>query len=158
MPRARRLTSQGPDNVMVTARGTIRLTQQISTPSPMQGELSASRDRRSEIHRNEVTDIIPFNEFGKLDDWDFSDNAFNKEAQVLRAPELDDLDDTDDLRVMELDGPSETERSVERRVDPYRRDLHRRRPDAESPTARGGQHRRQLTGPTRGRVLIGAMA
>src|SRR5712675_27966 len=39
----RRLTSQGPDNVMVTARGTIRLTQQIPALSPVQGELSASR-------------------------------------------------------------------------------------------------------------------
>ena len=57
-----------------------------------------SRDRRLELDRNEVTDIIPFNEFGNLDDLDFSDNtAFDKEAQVLRAPELDDLDDTDNL-------------------------------------------------------------
>ena len=135
------------------------MTQLIPALTPVQGELSASRDRRSEVHRNEVTDIIPFNEFGKLDDLDFSDNsAFNKESQVLRAPELDDLDDTDDLDVMELDRPSVEEPTVARRVDPYRRDLHRGRPDAESPAARGGQHRRQLTGPTRGRVLIGAMA
>ncbi|MGO9552692.1 M23 family metallopeptidase, partial [Mycobacterium sp.] len=134
------------------------MTQLIPAPSPAQGELSASRDRRSEVHRNEVTDIIPFNEFGKLDDLDFSHNsAFNKEAQVLRAPELDDLDDTDDLRVMELDGPSASEPGVERRVDPYRRDLQRRQNDAEW-SARRGQHRKQLTGPTRGRVLIGAMA
>ena len=54
-----------------------------------------------ELSRNEVTDIIPFNEFGELsylDDLEFSDNsAFDKEAQVLRAPELDDLNDTDDV-------------------------------------------------------------
>ena len=69
----------------------------------MQGELSASRERRSTLHRNEVTDIIPFNEFGKLADSEFSDNsAFAKEAQVLSAPELDDLDDTDNLRVLDL--------------------------------------------------------
>jgi murein DD-endopeptidase MepM/ murein hydrolase activator NlpD len=146
---------------MVTARGTFRLTQLIPTPSPSRGELSASRDRRSQLHRNEVTDIIPFNEFGELgnlDDLDFSDNSsFNKEAQVLRAPELDDLDDTDDLIVMDLDRPSETEASTERLVAPHLRDLHRDRDDAE-PWVRRGTHRKQLTGATRGRVLIGAMA
>ena len=134
---------------MVTARGTIRLTQQIAVLSPAQGELAGLRDRRSDLHRNEVTDVIPFNEFGNLDDLDFSENsAFDKEAQVLRAPELDDLDDTDNLDVMELAGPSE--------YDPYR-DVHRHRYDAES-ASRRGQHRKQLSGPTRGRVLIGAMA
>ncbi|MDT5201542.1 MAG: hypothetical protein QOE52_3334 [Mycobacterium sp.] len=134
------------------------MTQQIPAPSPAQGELSASRDRRSDFHRNEVTEIIPFNEFGNLDDLEFSENsAFDKEAQVLRAPELDDLDDSDNLYVMELAGPSVSEPSVDHRVDPYRRDLHRHRNDAES-TARRGQHRKQLSGPTRGRVLIGAMA
>ncbi|MDT5085942.1 MAG: hypothetical protein QOJ61_2985 [Mycobacterium sp.] len=77
------------------------MTQQIPAPSPAQGELSASRDRRSDFHRNEVTEIIPFNEFGNLDDLEFSENsAFDKEAQVLRAPELDDLDDSDNLSVM----------------------------------------------------------
>ena len=161
MLRVLRLTSQGPDNVMVTARRTFRLTQLIPTPSPSRGVLPASRDRRSQLHRNEVTDIIPFNEFGELgnlDDLDFSDNSsFNKEAQVLRAPELDDLDDTDNLVVMDLDGPSETEANTERLVASHRRDLRRDRDDAE-PWARRGTHRKQLSGPTRGRVLIGAMA
>jgi murein DD-endopeptidase MepM/ murein hydrolase activator NlpD len=135
------------------------LTQLIPTRSPSQGELSASRDRRSQLHRNEVTDIIPFNEFGELgnlDDLDFSDNSsFTKEAQVLRAPELDDLDATDDLVVMDLDGPSETEASTARLIAPHRRDLRR---DDPEPWARRGLHRKQLTGPARGRVLIGAMA
>ena len=130
------------------------MTQQIPALSPAQGELSASRGSRSIPGRNEVTDIIPFNEFGKLDDLDFSANsAFEKEAQVLGAPELDDLDDTDNLVVMDLAGPS----ASERRIDPRRRDAHRARTDAEL-MARRGQHRKQLTGPTRGRVLIGAMA
>ena len=130
------------------------MTQQIPALSPVQGELSASRGSRSIPGRNEVTDIIPFNEFGKLDDLDFSANsAFEKEAQVLGAPELDDLDDTDNLVVMDLAGPS----ASERRIDPRRRDAHRARTDAEL-MARRGQHRKQLTGPTRGRVLIGAMA
>ncbi len=140
---------------MVTARGTFRLTQLIPAPTPAQGALSASRDRRSQVHRNEVTDIIPFNEFGNLDDLDFSDNTtFDKEAQVLRAPELDDLDDTDNLVVMDLDGPSETEPRTERLL--ARPDMSRR--DDAEPWARRGVHRKQLSGPTRGRVLIGAVA
>jgi murein DD-endopeptidase MepM/ murein hydrolase activator NlpD len=120
----------------------------------VQGELSASRGSLSAPSRNEVTDIIPFNEFGMLDDLDFSANShFDKEAQVLRAPELDDLDDTDNLVVMRLAGPS----VFERRIDPLRHDAHRGKSDAEL-MARRGQHRKQLTGPARGRVLIGAMA
>ena len=106
----------------------------------------------AEIHRNEVTDIIPFNEFGNLDDLDFSDNStFDKEARVLRAPELDDLDDTDNLIVSLLARPTVVEAS------PLRPDLRKRRTDMDSP-ARRGQHRRQLAGPARGRVLIGAVA
>src|ERR1700752_2433206 len=121
---------------MVTARGTIRLTQQIPAPSPAQGELSASRGSLSAPGRNEVTDIIPFNEFGTLDDMDFSANShFDKEAQVLRAPALDDLDDTDNLVVMRLAAPC----PPERRIDPLRRDPHRGGGDAEL-LARRGQH------------------
>jgi murein DD-endopeptidase MepM/ murein hydrolase activator NlpD len=120
----------------------------------VQGELSASRGSVSAPSRNEVTDIIPFNEFGMLDDLDFSANShFDKEAQVLRAPELDDLDGTDNLVVMKLAGPSVSER----RIDPLGRDAHRGKSDAEL-IARRGQHRKQLTGPARGHVLIGAMA
>jgi murein DD-endopeptidase MepM/ murein hydrolase activator NlpD len=106
------------------------------------------------IHRNEVTDIIPFNEFGRLADSDFSENAaFDKEAQVLRAPELDDLDDTDNLAVFDLLGPS----ASEHRLNPLERGTNRPRNDAGSLAGRG-QHRKPLSGPTRGRVLIGAMA
>jgi murein DD-endopeptidase MepM/ murein hydrolase activator NlpD len=130
------------------------LTQQIPVATPVPGDLSASRQRRSTIHRNEVTDIIPFNEFGKLADSDFSDNTtFAKEAQVLGAPELDDLDDTDNLAVFDLAGPS----ASERRLSPLERGTNRARSDAESFVGRG-QHRKQLTGPTRGRILIGSLA
>ncbi len=121
------------------------MTQLISARSPAPRGARQPRHRGTALDRNEVTDIIPFNEFGKLDDLEFSANsAFDKEAQVLRAPELDDLDDTDNLAVAVLAGPSQ----AERRIDPYRGDLPPRR----------GQHRKQLSGPTRGRVLIGAMA
>jgi murein DD-endopeptidase MepM/ murein hydrolase activator NlpD len=137
------------------------LTQPSLARSPARGGAWQSRDRGLELDRNEVTDIIPFNEFGSLDDLDFSDNsAFDKEAQVLRAPELDDLDDTDNLTVLPLAGPSEVQPSLEsfeRRVDAYRHELRSRQSDPDLP-GRRGQHRKQLTGPARGRVLIGAMA
>jgi murein DD-endopeptidase MepM/ murein hydrolase activator NlpD len=117
-----------------------------------------SRDRGLELHRNEVTDIIPFNEFGNLDDLDFSENsAFEKEAHVLRAPELDDLDETDNLTVLPLAGPSEVEPRFEQRTDPYRHELRSRRSESELP-GRRGQHRKELSSAARGRVLIGAMA
>jgi murein DD-endopeptidase MepM/ murein hydrolase activator NlpD len=120
-----------------------------------------SRDRWLELHRNEVTDIIPFNEFGTLDDLDFSENsAFEKEAQVLRAPELDDLDETDNLTVLPLAGPSEVQpslESVDRRADPYRHELRSRRGEPDLP-GRRGQHRKELSSAARGHVLIGAMA
>src|SRR6201996_6494987 len=138
--------------------GQIRLTQHAFARSTAQVSVWGSRDRRSDLDRNEVTDIIPFNEFGNLDDLDFSDNsAFNKEEQVLRAPELDDLDDTDNLTVMALARPSEDETRVLPRFDSHRPELHSRRDDSDLP-GRRGQHRKQLTGPARGRVLIGAMA
>jgi murein DD-endopeptidase MepM/ murein hydrolase activator NlpD len=143
---------------MVTLRGTIRLTQPSLARSLAPEGARQSRDRRLELDRNEVTDIIPFNEFGNLDDLDFSDNtAFDKEAQVLRAPELDDLDDTDNLTVLPLAGPSEVETSVLPRVDSHRPELRSRRSDPDLP-GRRGQHRKQPTGPARGRVLMGAMA
>src|ERR1700739_2222508 len=113
MARGRRLTSQGPDHVLVTLRGTIRLTQ--SSPAWSLAPEGARQSRGCgpsglELHRNEVTDIIPFNEFGRLDDLEFSENcAFEKEAQVLRGPELDDLDETDNLTVLPLAGPSEVQ-------------------------------------------------
>ncbi|WP_343573852.1 M23 family metallopeptidase [Mycobacterium sp.] len=127
------------------------MAQQIPARSPEQGALSASRKRRSTLHCNEVTDIIPFNEFGRLADCDFSENsAFEKEAQVLGAPELDDRDDTDNLRVLDLIGPS----VFERRLSPLERGANR----ARSESVARAQHRKQLSGPTRGRVLIGAVA
>src|ERR1700739_3390182 len=158
MSRGRRLTSQSPDHVLVTLRGTIRLTQPSPARSFAPEGARQSRDRWLELHRNEVTDIIPFNEFGKLDDLDFSENcAFEKEAQVLRAPELDDLDETDNLTVLPLAGPSVVEPSFQQPTDPYRHELRSRRSEPNLPGSRG-RHRQQPTSAARGRVLIGAMA
>ena len=134
------------------------MTQPSLARSPAPQGAWQSRDRGLELDRNEVTDIIPFNEFGNLDDLDFSDNcAFDKEAQVLRAPELDDLDDADNLTVLRLAAPSEDVTTVLPRVASHRPELRSRRNDPELP-GRRGQHRKQLNGAARGRVLIGAMA
>ncbi len=127
------------------------MKQHRGYPSPAVGAPHGSRARCSDVGRNEVTDIIPFNEFGNLDDLDFSDNtAFDKEAQVLRAPELDDLDDVDDLNWESLARPI-TARSGA--------DVRSTQPKvADAPRRTGGQHRKPMTGATRGRVLISAMA
>jgi murein DD-endopeptidase MepM/ murein hydrolase activator NlpD len=165
--------------MMVTPRGTFRLTQHRSAWSPAAGDdttrlrgiTQGLLDRPLDLDRNEVTDIIPFNEFGEIGGaLDFSDNAmFGKETQVLRAPELDDLHDTDNLAVWRLAGPSgfDPDADTERDTGPYPYGRHRREMDEDvadlsppwrPPLPRGGVHRKQLTGAARGRVLIGAMA
>lgn len=133
--------------------------------SPATGASRRSSRRCPDLDRNEVTDIVPFNEFGDLDDLDFSDNtAFDKEAQVLRAPELDDLHDTDDLTPLKLAAPSDelpADSAVESCVDARPLALHqriRRSVATNAPWRRGGQHRKPMTAATRGRVLITAMA
>jgi murein DD-endopeptidase MepM/ murein hydrolase activator NlpD len=103
------------------------------------------QDPDGDLGRNEVTDIIPFNEFGSLDDLDFRDAAFDGETAVLRAPELDDLDDVDDL----------TPCVLMRRTDigcVYDPDITDVIPRATA------QHRKPQTGALKGRVLIAAMA
>lgn len=73
----------------------------------------AAGARSAEPHRTEVTEILPLDGFD-FDDLDFSDSyddvgdhagldfsddsTFDNEAQVLLAPELDDLHEVDDLR------------------------------------------------------------
>ena len=112
---------------------------------------------------SEITDIIPFNEFGDLADLDFRDNsAFDRESQVIHAPELDDLHDTDDLIPLRLAVPSEFRRDAadERRASHAYRDSHtdvsdgvaghrhhrHRRPPRPAPQARGARQ-----GPADGR-------
>ena len=59
----------------------------------------------------EITDIIPFDEFGDLAELDFyQSSAFDREAQVIHAPELDDLHDFDDQVPQRLAVPSEFRR------------------------------------------------
>nr|WP_232321024.1 M23 family metallopeptidase [Mycobacterium shimoidei] len=101
-----------------------------------------------------MTDIIPFNEFGSLDDLEFSENSVFGAAGVLDAPELDDLNDADEPIALELASPSEHQLNadIDQPTDAYRFDL------PGDPAWRRGQHRKQMSGAVRGRVLIGAMA
>ena len=121
----------------------------------------------------EITDIIPFNEFGDLADLDlYQNSAFDREARVIHAPELDDLHDTDDQHPQRLVVPSEFRRDPrdERRPSHAYRDSYTDVSDGMAATdviaigSRGGQHRKQvgpqLAGgvPVKGRLMIAAMA
>lgn len=134
----------------------------------------AAGARSTEPHRTEVTEILPLDGFD-FDDLDFSDSfddvgdhagldfsndsTFDNEAQVLLAPELDDLHETDDLRPQWLAAPATevlprvtVEPRTERRLD------RPRATDVAGTPRRGGQHRKQPTSAARGRLLISAMA
>jgi murein DD-endopeptidase MepM/ murein hydrolase activator NlpD len=127
------------------------LAQHRLSRSPS-GETTNSRHRWIDP---EVTDIIPFDEFGSLDDLDFLDNsAFDTESQVLRAPELDDLNDTDNLTPLRLVVPSEF------LADPAEKRRQRVSVAVTDRPPRRGLHRKEPTnaGVVKGRLLIAAMA
>jgi hypothetical protein len=117
----------------------------------------------------EITDIIPFNEFGTLAELEFRANsAFDRESQVIYAPELDDLDDTDDLIPAPLAVPSEFRAHPrhERRSAHAYRDSNTDVSDGMAATdiiaiggrhRGGGQHRKQDV-PVKGRLMVAAMA
>jgi murein DD-endopeptidase MepM/ murein hydrolase activator NlpD len=130
------------------------LPQHRSTSSPLFGTSKNARDRwldsDGNLNRNEVTDIIPFNEFGSLEDLDFRDSAFEGETAVLRAPELDDLHEVDDLTPFTLMRRTD----IECVYDPDITDVIPRA--GLTPRA---QHRKPNNpGALKGRVLIAAMA
>lgn len=127
----------------------------------------AAGARGTEPHRNEVTEILPLDGFNfddlkfgddvtELDGLDFSsDSAFDNEAQVLLAPELDDLHETDDLAPLWLAVPTEVlPRVTARRATEPRSHTT----DIVGVARYGGQHRKQPTSAARGRLLISAMA
>lgn len=103
----------------------------------------------------EITEIIPFNEFGALTDLGHSKHgAFDKDFQVLHAREVgDDIDGDADQAPLRLLGP------VVRRPAGM--------PSGPSPLAghssagmrppRAGRHRHAVAGPERSRVLIAAV-
>jgi murein DD-endopeptidase MepM/ murein hydrolase activator NlpD len=117
----------------------------------------------------DVTDIIPFNEYGDLtdldDDLDFCNtSAFDREFRVNRAPELDDCHHTDDLIPLRLAVPSEfrSHAGDERRPRAYR-DSHTDVSDGMAATdvidmSRGGAHRKLDNGHVKGRLVAAAMA
>ncbi len=140
--------------------------------SVLTGTGRAHRDRWAKPHRNEVTEILPLDGFdfddlefaddlGDLDDLDFSnDSTFDNEEQVLLAPELDDLDETDNLTPVWL-AAAPTEVLARVLVGPGVEPKHHRASDVTDvipAIRRGGQHRKQPTSAARGRLLISAMA
>jgi murein DD-endopeptidase MepM/ murein hydrolase activator NlpD len=114
----------------------------------------------------EITDIIPFNEFGTLAELEFRQNsAFDRESQVIYAPELDDLHDTDDLTPLPLAVPSHfrPDPREERRSAHAYRDSRTDVSDGIAATdiidigSRRGQHRKPEV-PVKGRLMVAAMA
>ncbi len=94
----------------------------------------------------EVTDIIPFNEFGWPEDT-FGDDTFDEASEVLLAPELDDMTDTDNMPVLQLAFPR----------GGYPASYHHPHEAAPLP-ARRGKHRSQPASAVKSRVMIAAMA
>ncbi len=136
-----------------------------------------ARNRWVDPEAAEITDIIPFNEFGKLSDLEFHHtSAFDREHQVIHAPELDDMADTDDLIPLRLVVPSQfrpdarderrssTSRSARNATHAYRDS----RTDVSGGVAatdiidmtarRAAQHRKETASAVKGRLMIAAMA
>src|ERR1700758_3903704 len=105
---------------MVTIRGHFSLSQNRFTraPSMTSGVVRVGRaagGRWAEPQQDDVTEILPLDGFA-FDDLDLvedvgdldlsDDSAFDNEARVLLAPELDDLHDVDDLAPRSLAAPT----------------------------------------------------
>ena len=129
-----------------------------------------NRGRWLDENRSEVTEILPLDGFdfadlddlhdsGDLDELDFSnDSTFDNEAQVLLAPELDDLDEIDNLAALWL-ADAVTEVIPRVTAQPHaqlRRDTQIT--DVIAVVRGGGQHRKEPTSAAKGRLLISAMA
>ncbi len=95
---------------------------------------------------SEVTDIIPFNEFGWPEDA-FSEDTFDEASDVLLAPELDDMTDTDNMPVLQLAFPR----------GGYPASYYHPHQAAPLPVRRG-KHRSQPASAVKSRVMIAAMA
>jgi murein DD-endopeptidase MepM/ murein hydrolase activator NlpD len=141
------------------------LANHRSSRTPAGGGTTSARDRWVDPEAAEITDIIPFNEFGDLGDLEFRDNiAFDREAQVVHAPELDDLDDTDNLTPLRLVVPREfledPRDSLGHSLSSHAyRDSGAADTDVISLADRRGLHRKSDTaGAVKGRLMIAAMA
>jgi murein DD-endopeptidase MepM/ murein hydrolase activator NlpD len=143
------------------------LTGHRSYASP-DGEALNPRNRWVDPEATEITDIIPFNEFGKLSDLEFHHtSAFDRERQVIHAPELDDMADSDDLIPMRLVVPSVFRPAArdERRASRAYRDSRTDVSDGVAATdiidmtaRRAAQHRKETASAVKGRLMIAAMA
>ena len=132
-----------------------------------QGSSRASRANSATRYDATITDIIPFNEFGDLDELEFSNtSAFDRESRVIRAPELDDLHDTDDLIPLRLTVPSQFRPlpGDDHRSNHAYRDSHTDVDDGMTNTdvidmsGRRGLHRKAGDGVIRARLVAAAMA
>jgi len=135
----------------------------IRTP---QGAPNDARRRALDLTPAEVTDIIPFNEFGGLPDATFTESSvFERDAEVIAAPELDDLHETEEIP-LRLVVPEEFRPEPGRRQhsDHAYRDSHTDTSDGSAPTeaiaiGRRGEHRKpEAVGAAKGRLMIAAMA
>jgi murein DD-endopeptidase MepM/ murein hydrolase activator NlpD len=154
---------------MVTIRGHFSLSQHRLTRSrAAAGAAHQASERWLAHHPNEVTEILPLDGFGDLDDLyeideleaslDFEECTFDNAAQVLLAPELDDLHEIDNLAPVWL-AAAPTDVLVRVAVP----DTHVQPEvghvlDVSAAPRRSGQHRREPTSAARGRLLISAMA
>ena len=117
------------------------MTQQSSSGARRPGAPRAARRSSIPVGTTEVTDITTGN---ILADVDFNHRSLAGRTEVLHAPELDDLADTDNLVAIQLEKPSKST------IDPD--DV------ITEVLPRIGTHRKDQTSATRGRVLIAAMA
>lgn len=155
------LPFRGPDNVLITTREIPRLTKRGLPPFPGLRGHSDWPDWSSP-HPNEVTDIIPFDEFGNVDDLDdvdrSDDTAFASDAPASGAPDVycpaDTTDDPDDL----ADLASLANLAPLRPARPRAHPDHRRATRPSGVPGRRAKHRRQPTSAVKGRVLIASMA
>jgi murein DD-endopeptidase MepM/ murein hydrolase activator NlpD len=115
----------------------------------------------------EITVIIPFNEYGDLDDLEFSNSsAFTREARVIQAPELDDMHESDNVYPVRLAVPMEFEAApgAQRRTSRAYRDSHTDVSDGNASTdvirmgPRSGIHRKVDEGAVKARLVAAAMA
>jgi murein DD-endopeptidase MepM/ murein hydrolase activator NlpD len=147
---------------MVTIRGHLSLSQhRLIRSNSAAGAARRTHERWLGHHRNEVTEILPLDGFGDLDDLyeidelestlDFEACTFDNAEQVLLAPELDDLHEIDNLAPVWLAAaPTEVLPRVDLPEVPEK--------DIDWQPRRSGQHRKEPTSAARGRLLISAMA
>ncbi|MCV7068533.1 M23 family metallopeptidase [Mycolicibacterium farcinogenes] len=140
------------------------MPQHRSSAAP-RGVPTDARRRRppspDELDAAEITDIIPFSAFDDLEE-DRSD----RETSVIYAPELDDLNDTDDLVPVRLAVPSRfrPDAGTERSSRYAYRDSHTDVSDGVAATdvinlsGRRGAHRKEPAGAVKSRLMIAAMA